>query len=105
MALGGDDDRPEINPDFLQPFLSYSTPTAWTFSLQSESSCDWDARPWLVPIHGVVSKVTRVGKLPVSVAGCVHYWAESPAGGPEGWGGRITFTLLLPRLRPSTELE
>jgi hypothetical protein len=58
---------------------------------------DWDARQWLVPIRGVVSKVTRVGKLPVSVAGGVHYWAESPTGGPEGWGGRITFTLLLPR--------
>jgi len=41
--------------------------------------------------------VVRLGKLPVSVAEGVHYWADSPAGGPEDWGGRITFTLLLPR--------
>jgi hypothetical protein len=64
---------------------------------QRERFHDWDAHQWLVPIRGVVSKVTRVGKLPVSVAGGVHDWPESPTGGPEGWGGRITFTLLLPR--------
>jgi len=50
-----------------------------------------------VPIRGVVSKVTRVGRLPVSIAGAVHYWAENPSGGPEGWGARIMFTLLLTR--------
>jgi hypothetical protein len=44
-----------------------------------------------------VSRLVRLGKLPVSIGGGVHYWAESPASGPEGWGARLTFTLLLPR--------
>ncbi|WP_242479021.1 transporter [Lamprobacter modestohalophilus] len=96
-SFAGDDDRADINTTFVQPFLSYTTPTAWTYTLQSESFYDWEEGEWLVPVRAVVSKLIRVGKLPVSIAGGVNYWAESPAGGPEGWGGRITFTLLLPR--------
>ena len=29
-SCAGDDDRGDINTTFLQPFLSYTTPTAWT---------------------------------------------------------------------------
>ena len=40
----GDDDHGDINRTFLQPFLSYTTPTAWTYTLQSESFYDWEDR-------------------------------------------------------------
>jgi len=96
-SFAGDDDRGEINTTFLQPFLSYTTPTAWTYTLQSESFYDWDDQQWLVPIRAVVSKVTRVGGQLVSIGGGVNYWVESPDGGPEGWGARLTITLLFPR--------
>ncbi len=96
-SFAGDDDRPDINNTFLQPFISYTTPTAWTYTLQSESLYNWEEEEWLVPIRAVVSKLIRIGKLPVSVAGGLNYWVESPANGPEGWGARMTFTLLLPR--------
>ena len=85
-SFAGDGNRDDINSTFLQPFLSYTTPTAWTYTLQSESFYDWDQRQWLVPIRAVASKVTRLGGQLVSLAGGVHYWAEGPAGGPEGWG-------------------
>jgi hypothetical protein len=32
-SFTGDDDRPDVNATFLQPFLAYATPTAWTFRL------------------------------------------------------------------------
>lgn len=47
-SCAGDDDRGDINTTFLQPFLSYTTPTAWTYALQSESFYDWEGRQWLV---------------------------------------------------------
>jgi hypothetical protein len=96
-SFSGDDDRGDINRTFLQPFLSYTTPTAWTYTLQSESFYDWEDRQWLVPIRAVVSKVTRLGGQLVSIGGGVNYWVESPEGGPEGWGARVTITLLFPR--------
>lgn len=96
-SCAGDDDRGDINTTFLQPFLSYTTPTAWTYTLQSESFYDWDEQEWLVPIRVVASKVTRLGGQLVSIGGGVNYWAENPDGGPEGWGARLTITLLFPR--------
>jgi hypothetical protein len=33
--------------------------------------------------------------LQLAVAG--KYWAEAPAGGPDGWGVRVQLTLLFPK--------
>lgn len=96
-SFEGDDDRSDINNTFVQPFLSYTTSNAWTFTLQTESSYDWEREQWSVPINGVASKIVRIGPLPVSLSGGVRYWAESPEGGPENWGARFGVTFLLPR--------
>jgi hypothetical protein len=87
----------DLNQTFLQPFVSYTTPTAWTFALNSESTYDWEAEDWSVPVNAMVSKVTTVGGQPVSFGGGVRYWAETTPGGPEGWGARFVVTLLFPK--------
>jgi hypothetical protein len=43
-SFAGDSDRRDISTTFLQPFLSYTTPTAWTYTLQSESTYDWESQ-------------------------------------------------------------
>ncbi|HSM27022.1 MAG TPA: transporter [Thioalkalivibrio sp.] len=96
-SVAGDSDRRDISTTFLQPFLSFTTPTAWTYTLQSESTYDWEGSEWQVPIRGVVTKVTRIGNQLVSLGGGVNYWLESSENGPEGWGLRFTLTLLFPR--------
>ena len=95
--FAGDDDRADISTTFLQPFLSYTTPTAWSFSLNTESAYDWENEHWSVPINGVVSKVTKIGSQLVSVGAGVHYWADSPDSGPKGFGFRLIITLLFPK--------
>ncbi len=96
-SFAGNDNRADVSNTFLQPFLSYTTPTAWTFSLNTESTYDWKNEQWSVPINGVVSKVTKIGSQLVSVGGGVRYWADSPDNGPEGMGFRFLFTLLFPK--------
>lgn len=96
-SFAGDDDRADVDATFLQPFLSYTTPQAWTFTVNTESTYDWEGEQWSVPINGVVTKVTKIGNQLVSVGAGARYWAESPDGGPEGWGARLVFTLLFPR--------
>jgi hypothetical protein len=96
-SFAGDDDRADINRTFLQPFASYTTPDAWTFTLQTETSYDWETEQWTVPVNAVASKLVRVGPLPVSFFGGVRYWAEAPEGGPEDWGLRFGMTFLFPR--------
>jgi hypothetical protein len=37
-SFAGNDDRVDVNATFLQPFLTYTTPTQWTFGLNTEST-------------------------------------------------------------------
>jgi hypothetical protein len=96
-SFAGNADRADVSNTFLQPFLSYTTPTAWTFSLNTESTYDWKNKDWTIPINGVVSKVTKIGGQLVSVGGGLRYWAEGPNSAPEGWGFRFVVTLLFPK--------
>jgi hypothetical protein len=85
-----------VNATFLQPFLTYTTPNAWTFSLNTESTYDWAANQWAVPVNLVVAKVTKVGNQLVSLGAGVRYWVDGPESGPRGWGARLVATLLFP---------
>jgi len=96
-SFAGDDSRADVNRTFAQPFVSYTTDDAWTFTLQTETSYDWEASEWSVPINAVASKLVRIGGQPVSLSAGARYWAESPASGPEGFGVRLGATLLFPR--------
>jgi len=96
-GFGGVQTRQNVSSTFIQPFVAYTTPTAWTFTLNSESSYDWKNSQWSVPINGMVSKLVRFGGQPVSLGAGVRYWAEGPENGPHGWGGRLVATLLFPR--------
>jgi hypothetical protein len=85
-----------VNATFLQPFLAYTTPTAWTISLNTESTYDWAAERWAVPLNLVVTKVTKVGNQLLSLGAGVRYWVDGPDSGPHGWGARLVATLLFP---------
>jgi len=95
-SFAGDADRPEFDQTYLQPFIAYTTPQAWTFTLQSESTYDWKTGEWLAPINFMVAKVVKIEQQPVSIVGGVRYWADSPDAGPHGFGGRLGMTFLFP---------
>jgi hypothetical protein len=96
-SVAGEEDRPDVSQTFLQPFASFTTPDAWTFTLQTETTYNWETEEWAVPVNAVVSKVMTLGDQPVSFFGGLRYWAQSPEGGAEGWGLRFGATLLFPR--------
>ena len=91
-----DDGDEAISATFLQPFLSYTTPKAWTFALNTESTYDWNTEDWSVPVNVTAAKLLTIGKQPISIGGGVRYWAESPEGGPEGLAYRLALTFLFP---------
>ncbi len=96
-SIGGNSERADINATFLQPFISYTTPTAWTFTANLESTYDWKGDQWSVPLNLVATKVTKVGDQLVSFGTGLRYWVDSPDAGPEGLGVRFAVTLLFPR--------
>jgi hypothetical protein len=95
-SVAGHEDRADVNSTFLQPFLSYTTPDAWTFGINTESTYNWTSEEWSVPINLTVAKLVKFGKQPVSFTVGARYWAVTPADGPEGWGFRGAVTLLFP---------
>ena len=97
-SFAGAEEDTDINATFLQPFLSYTTKDSWTFSVNTESTYDWEGGNWSVPLNGSVSKLVNLGGQPVSIFGGVRYWAVSPEdAGPEGWGARFGMTFLFPK--------
>jgi hypothetical protein len=96
-SVGGDSSRADINNTFLQPFVSYTSATAWTYTLNTETSYNWESEEWSVPINAQVSKLTRFGDQPVSIGVGARYWANSTPTGPEGWGARAFLTFLFPK--------
>lgn len=82
---------------FLQPFLSYTTPKATSFTINTESTYNWETEDWAVPINLVVGQVVQLGKQPVQFSLGARYWAESPQNGPDGWGARFQVTFLFPK--------
>lgn len=96
-SYAGDDDRSDVSSTFMQPFLSYTTKTAVSFTLNTESTYDWKSEEWSVPINAVVAKTLHVGHQPIQVGVGARYWADSPETGPEGWGARAVLTFLFPK--------
>jgi len=98
-SFAGDDARQDISSTFAQPFVAYTWPSAWTVSVQSESSYNWKSAQWSIPLNVSLSKLVRFGRLPVSLALGVGQWLESPTNGPEGIRFRLQANAVLPKRR------
>jgi hypothetical protein len=95
--VGGDVARPDATVTFLQPFLSYTTRSAWTYALQTESAYSWEAERWAVPINASVAKLSSIGTQLVQYKAGIRYWAASPDSGAEGFGVKLGLVLLFPK--------
>lgn len=96
-SFAGSSSRPDVNATFLQPFVSYTTPSSISLSLLTESTYDWEDDEWTIPVLGVVSRIFNIGGQLVNIAGGVKYYAESGPRGPEGFAGRVVITFLFPK--------
>ena len=85
---------------FVQPILAYTTKTFTTAGINAESTYNWKASQWSVPINLTVTQILKVGKQPLSLQVGTRYWADTPDGvGPKGWGYRFQLTFLFPKTK------
>jgi hypothetical protein len=85
-----------VNASFLQPFVSFTTKRFTTFSVNTESTYDWQAQQWTVPVNFMVQQLVKIGKQPIAFQLGYRYYAEKPDGGPD-WGLRFAITFLFPK--------
>jgi len=96
-SYAGDSDRASISNTLAQPFVTYTWQSAWTVSVQSETTYNWKSEDWTVPINVAASKLVFLGQLPVSLQAGVGYFLESPDAGAEGFRFRIQANFVLPK--------
>jgi hypothetical protein len=96
-SVAGEDHRSDISATLLQPFASYVTKTKTTWAVSTESSYNWNAGEWSVPVNLNVSQMLKLGNQIMQVGVGVRYWLDSAPGGPEDWGFRFQITLLYPQ--------
>jgi hypothetical protein len=95
-SYAGAADRANVNATFLQPFVSFTSKTQTTLTLNAESTYDWTREQWTVPLNLIVSQLIKIGSQPVQFSVGGRYYVEGPNGGPE-WGVRAVLTFLFPK--------
>jgi len=95
-SFAGDDEREDLSATFLQPFVGYTTKTLTTLMINTESTYDWEADQWTVPINVMLNQMFKIGPQPLSLQFGYRYYAEKPQYGPD-WGIRFTVTFLFPK--------
>jgi hypothetical protein len=105
-SVASADGRKNVSQMFLQPFLSYTTKTHTTFTVNTEATADWNNTPgdakWTIPVIFSISQILKIGKQPISIQIAGKYYADSPRYGPD-WGVRLNFTLLYPEHKHPVE--
>ncbi len=94
-SAAGTDHTANVNATFLQPFVSYTTTTHTTIGINTESSYDWSASKWTIPINPFVSQLLKIGPQPISLSLGPKLYVEGPSTAPD-WGIRFAFVLLFP---------
>jgi len=85
-----------VNATYLQPFVSFTTKTYTTFAVNTESTYNWQAKEWTVPLNFMVQQLLKIGKQPIAFQFGYRYYADKPSGGPD-WGLRFNVTFLFPK--------
>jgi len=99
-SIAGSHRRKDVNATFLQPFVSYTTKKFTTFTLNTESTYNWNAGQWSVPLNAQVSQLLKIGKMPISIGIGGRYYANGPKVGPKSgpdWGLRFVVQFLFPK--------
>jgi hypothetical protein len=95
-SFAGEEARADVSATFLQPFVSFTTKQAMTFTLNTESTYDWESEQWTVPLNLMVQQLVKIGNQPVALTLGARYYADKPDDGPE-WGLRFAVIFLFPK--------
>jgi hypothetical protein len=96
-SVSGANDRDDVNSTYLQPFANYNLGGGLSAGVSVEASANWETdEAWTAPLLFNVSKVTLLGKRPVSFSVAAGPTIASPDGGPD-WRFRLAATFLFPR--------
>lgn len=96
-SMGGNGASGTQNNLYWQPFLAYVTPTAWTFTINSQSTYNYDVHKAVNPYNFTIGKLVVHDGHPVNYTLGVSYMGTTLPGLPTGFGGRAQITFAFPK--------
>ncbi len=108
QSFGGDGDRKDVNQMNLQPIASYFLPNGWAIGYSGNILANWKADKacdvWTVPLGLGISKVWKLGPLPVKIGLAGQYMVHHPNVGGQKWNIQLNVTPVIPKLIKGTLL-
>ena len=91
-ATGGN----ATNQMLLNPFVSYHFGDGWALLSSPQITANWigTGNKWTVPVGGGISKVVRIGELPIKLELAAYYNAIRPTVSQDLWQLQATLTLV-----------
>lgn len=98
-SVAGDENRPDINSLFVQPFVTYNFKGGLGLGASSENAYDWKNKRLASGLVAVnLTQVFKFGTKQVAslAASPVYYYSSNSVSRPE-WGARIALILVFPK--------
>ena len=96
FSTSGANDRSDVNQALFQPFVNYNMRGGLALGASMEASGNFEADTWTTPLIFSVSKVTLLGKRPVSLSAGAGPLIAGPNGAAD-WRFRFSMAFLFPR--------
>ncbi|MFO1144792.1 MAG: transporter [Amaricoccus sp.] len=96
-SLNNNDEYGAHSTSLFQPFVAYITDRATTYTLETQSTYDWETNEWTVPVTATIYQLFKIGNQRLQFGGGPTYIVTAPEGGPQDWGARVQLTLLFPK--------
>jgi hypothetical protein len=97
-SVAGSDSHPYVSETYAQPFLAYTTKSAWTYAITSYDTYDWQRGRWTAIVNPFrLSKLTKIGPQRLSIGGTLRCTVTSPQYEPKGCGLEFTITPVFPK--------
>jgi len=107
-SFAGDSGRPDTNHMNLQPIAAYFLKDGWSIAYSGNILADWKASSgnvWTVPLGVGVSKVLKLGRLPVKLALAAQYMPIHPDDFGQKWNVQVVIAPMIPKLIKGTLFE
>jgi hypothetical protein len=97
-SVAGQSDRPDVSNTFVQPFYTKTFPGGFSVGTTSESSYNWKANQWTIPLIVNASQIFRLPPRQLAqIQFAFAYFVERPSTAPQ-WGIRVQLALLFPKV-------
>ncbi len=96
-SVAGNDERPDVNQLFVQPFAIYNWSSGAGAGVNFEFTQNWTASQTTLWFNPFINGVTSFGKQKVQLAIGPRFNLAAPEGARANWGVRTAATLLFPK--------